>query len=165
MPQAQEGIVRLQHLLDSAGRPLNFAVKLRMTRTAHAFATMAVLASSPALGVSACTDLGNAATWVPSMTHEAAYIFVGRVTAVISLSADLGTQVAVLEVQTALKGSPTFHRVRNTRMGPNFQLMFGEVRVFFVDRQQTIMGCSDYPGNITDRVLREVELALHGSAT
>jgi hypothetical protein len=43
--------------------------------------------------------------------------------------------------------------------------MFGEVRVFFVDRHQTIMGCSDYPGNITDRVLREVELALHGSAT
>jgi hypothetical protein len=146
-------------------RPLSFTVRLRMTRTAHAFATMAVLASSPALGVSACTDLGNAATWVPAMTHEAAYIFVGRVTAVISLSADLGTQVAVLEVQTTLKGSPTFHRVRNTRMGPNFQLMFGEVRVFFVDRHQTIMGCSDYPGNITDRVLREVELALHGSAT
>src|ERR1700739_412228 len=96
-----------------------------MTRTAHAFATIVVLASSPALGASACTDLGNAAKWVPSMTHEAAYIFVGRVTAVISLSADLGTQVAVLEVQTTLKGSPTFHRVRNTRMGPNFQLMFG----------------------------------------
>jgi hypothetical protein len=139
-----------------------------MTRTANAFAPLVLLISSQALGASNCSDpdQGDLVTWVRSMIREAHYVLVGRVTAVISLNADFSTQVAVLDVQTPpLKGSPNFNRVGNTRSGPNFYPMVGEVRVFFIDAHRSIVDCSDYPSDTTGLVLREVERALRGSAT
>jgi hypothetical protein len=138
-----------------------------MTRTANAFAPLVLLISSQALGASNCSDpdQGDLATWVRSMSGAAHYLLIGRVTGVLSLQADHSTQVAVLDVQIPLKGTPNFNRVRNTRSGPNFYSMVGEVRVFFIDADRSILDCSDYPSDMAEQVLREVERTFHGSAT
>ena len=136
-----------------------------MARTANALATLVFLVSSQSVAAPTCGDPDDLAIWVQSMIHSADYVFVGRVTAIISPSADFSAQIAVLEVQTPLKGSPNFNRVGKARLGPNFQLMVGRKRVFFIDGRQTIVNCSDYPDSMTEQVLREVEHVLHGSAT
>ena len=148
-------------------RPLRFTVRLRMTRTANAIAPLALLISSQVLGASNCSDpdQGDLVTWVRSMIREAHYVLVGRLSAVMSRDADFSTQVAVLEVQTPLKGSPNFSRLGNTGSGPNLYSMVGEARVFFIDAHRSIVECSNYPSDTTELVLREVERALRGSAT
>ena len=138
-----------------------------MTRTAKLFAPLALWISSQALGASHCSDpdQGDLGTWVRSMIREAHYVLIGRLSAVISLHSDFSTQVAVLEVQTSLKGSPNFNRLGNTGSDPSLYSMVGEARVFFLDAHRSIIECSDYPSDTTELVLREVERALRGSAT
>jgi hypothetical protein len=58
-----------------------------------------------------------------------------------------------------------FDRVGNARSGPSFYPLVGELRVFFVDGHRTVADCSDYPRELTEPVLREVERELHGSRT
>jgi len=164
-PRVPGEIVGPRPLSGVGARPLNFTVRLRMARTANALATLVFLVSSQSVGAPTCGDPDDLAKWVQSMIHSADYVFVGRVTAIISPSADFSAQIAVLEVQTPLKGSPNFNRVGKARLCPNFQLMVGRKRVFFIDGHQTIVNCSDYPDSMTEQVLREVEHALHGSAT
>jgi hypothetical protein len=137
-----------------------------MTRTATAFAALLLLATSPARAAApVCGYEGDLAQWAVSMVRRAEYVLVGRVTAVISPAVAHSGQIAVLEVRTALKGTLSFNRVRNARTGPSFYPLVGQVRVFFVDSQRSIVGCSDYPDDQTEQVLREVERVLRGSAT
>jgi hypothetical protein len=137
-----------------------------MTRTAIPYAPLLLLAASQAHAAApACRYGGDLAQWAGSMVRSAQYVLVGRVTAVLSPDADHSAQIAVLEVQTPLKGSLRVNRVWNARRGLSFYSLVGRVRVFFVDGQQTIVGCSDYPDDQTGPVLREVERALRGSAT
>jgi len=136
-----------------------------MTRSANALATLVLFVSSQSLGAPTCGDPDDLSKWVRGVIPAARYVLVGRITAVVSPSAELSAQIAVLEVESTLKGSPNFNRVRNAHTGPNFQRMLGKTRVFFIDGHQTIVECSDYPDSLTEQVLREVEHALHGSAT
>jgi len=137
-----------------------------MTRTATAFAALLFLATSPSHAAAPeCSHGWDLAHWADSMVRRAQYVLIGRITAVISPAADHLAQIAVVEVQTPLKGRPHFDRVWNARRGPSFYPLVGQVRVFFVDSQRTIVGCSDYPDDQSEQVLREVERALRGSAT
>lgn len=137
-----------------------------MTRTVMACAPFLLLAASQAhAAATECRYGGDLAQWAGSMVRSAQYVLVGRVTAVISPDADHSAQIAVLEVQMPLKGSLRVNRVWNARRALSFYPLVGRVRVFFVDGQQTIVGCSDYPDDQTEQVLREVVRALRGGAT
>ena len=159
--------MRPRPLMGASGRLLNGTVRLHVTRPAIAFATLLLLRSSQALAASNCSEPspGDLATWVRSMVRQAHYVVIGRVTAVISLDAHRSTQVAVLDVQIALKGAPNLNRIRNTSSGPSFQPLVGKERVFFIDADGAIVDCSDYPSGTAERVFRKVERAFHGSAT
>jgi hypothetical protein len=134
-------------------------------RTAAAFAAIALAVSSRALATPACVDPSDLGLWVRSMIDQAHYVFVGRVTAVIARSADASSQVAVFEVVTPLKGSVFFERVGNAQAATSFHPLVGELRVFFVDGHRTLVDCSDYPRDLSEPVLGEVERELRGSRT
>jgi len=137
-----------------------------MTRPVTFCAALLLLGASQAQAQeAACTYGGDLAEWVGAMVRRSDYVLVGRVSAVLSLAGDSSVQIAVLEVRTPLKGSLHEKRVWSRRSATNFYPMVGEVRVFFVDRHASVVGCSDYPGDQTEQVLREVERALRGSPT
>jgi hypothetical protein len=114
---------------------------LQLRSIAQFFVLALVTASAPAL---ACSCLGVAEgseeSWVKEVADAASTIVLAEVTSVTGRYGNAGQ----LKVQQIFKGEKVSVKDISTGMCQNFPLKKGDVRVFFIEANGEVCGCSNY---------------------
>jgi hypothetical protein len=137
---------------------------LRFCRAALLILFIGLTSSADVAALSCGGPVGHR-EWVETLTSMSTYVFYARVTKVSPnrLDGSIGETVTV-RVKRQFKGSMKLPVIEAT-FTTNFRPARGEHRIFFVDKNGTIISCSEYKRFTTDqRLMRDIVSVLRDPA-
>lgn len=119
--------------------------------------TIALLATRNAVACSCFGPTEGIDKWTQGIVESSEHVFLGRITKVSDkpISKFAMFDSASVEVLQSFKGTATLHGVDGNSLCQTFLLAVGETRVFFVDKNGIILGCTEYRSFANDTEMIE----------
>lgn len=119
--------------------------------------TLALLAYRSAEACSCFGPTEGLDKWTQGIVESSEHVFLGRITKVSDkpISKFAMFDSASVVVLQSFKGTAKLHGVDSNSLCQTFRLAVGETRVFFVDKNGIILGCTEYRSFANDKQMVE----------